>query len=55
MALVSGSGGQVKTYHVGDALPGGATILKILPNMVVVNYGGQEQALRLPVPKLGSN
>lgn len=51
-ALVSSPSGQTKVYRVGDALPGGATVNKIMKEQIIIEYNGQEQRLRLPVPKL---
>lgn len=53
-ALVSlrGSSGDVKVYAVGDKLPGGAVIKKILKDSVVVQYRGKLERISLPVNEL---
>lgn len=44
------NGGDTKGYKVGDHLPGGAMIIKIEANQVVLNNGGRLERLQMRIP-----
>lgn len=54
LALITGPGEPTKVYHVGNALPGNATLTSIAKHEVIINDNGQLQKLLLPVNKLNN-
>ena len=48
-ALISSPSTPTKVYHIGDNVPGGATIYKVENNQVILKYNNQLQSLRLPI------
>lgn len=54
LALITGPGEPTKVYHVGNALPGNATITSIAKHEVIINDNGQLQKLLLPIDKLNN-
>ncbi len=51
-AIISVPNQPAKVYKIGDALPGGAVLSKILKNQVVIRYQGMLQSLKLPADQL---
>lgn len=51
-AIVSSPSTPATVYKVGDQLPGGATLSKILQQQIVINDQGSAQSLSLPVDQL---
>lgn len=47
-AIIADSGGTEKVYFAGMPLPGGATLQKIQPDLVILSRAGQLEVLRLP-------
>ena len=47
-ALIADVSGHTKIYSLGDKLPGGAMIDKILENKVVLDINGELESLSLP-------
>lgn len=47
-AMIADASGQQQAYRVGDTLPGGARIMQIHADRVVVRHEGQDANLRLP-------
>ncbi len=52
IAVIAGPDGQAKAYKIGDNLPGGAIVHKILPMKVIIEHNGNLEELDLPIPKL---
>ncbi len=51
-ALISAPGVITKSYKIGQLLPGGASLRRILNDNVVLDNNGSYESLRLPVPLL---
>jgi general secretion pathway protein C len=51
LALIQSSS-KTKVYHVGDSVPGGATIHAIQEDRVIINDNGELERLSMPIPKL---
>lgn len=47
-ALISAPGHSMKSYRVGDTLPGGATVYEILTDGVILQRNGHLEKLTLP-------
>ncbi|MFA7541064.1 MAG: type II secretion system protein N, partial [Lysobacterales bacterium] len=47
-ALIADAAGQQQAYRIGDTLPGGARVLQIHADRVVVRHNGRDENLRLP-------
>lgn len=52
LAIIASSGQQTKAYHVGDYVPGGATIHAIQAERVILDDNGELERLSMPIPKL---
>ena len=52
VAVIAGPDGQANVYKVGDSLPGGAIVHKIMPMKVIIEHNGNLEELDLPIPKL---
>ena len=50
--IVSSPGTPAMPYKIGDPLPGGATLSKILQQQVIIDDQGTAQSLSLPVDQL---
>ena len=50
--IIQSSSGLESTYHIGDTVPGGALIKKIMPDGVFVERNGTLESLRLPIKSL---
>lgn len=48
MAIISDAGGKQKSYHIGDAVPGGARLHAIYPDRVILDRLGKLETLKLP-------
>ncbi|HAU1151059.1 TPA: general secretion pathway protein GspC [Legionella pneumophila] len=46
--IIRSASGEEKTYYVGDKIPGGATIKRIMPGGVLVERDGTLESLSLP-------
>lgn len=46
--IIRSASGEEKTYNVGDKIPGGATIKRIMPGGVLVERDGTLESLSLP-------
>lgn len=55
LALITGPGEPTKIYHVGETLPGNATITSIAKHEVIINDDGRLEKLLLPIDKLNNN
>lgn len=55
IAIISGGNGDDKTYHIGDAVSGGAVLHAVYSDRVILKRNGQLETLRLPKPKLESS
>ena len=53
-ALIASSGQPAEAYHVGDSLPGGATITHISQDNVIINQNGTLEKLALPIQTVSS-
>lgn len=51
-ALISADGQTAKIYHIDDRLPGDAILKNIFKDSVVLEYNGQLQSLKIPIPLL---
>ena len=45
--LLLDNSGQVKSYRIGDQLPGGSVVMRIEPQSIVIERDGQRQQLEL--------
>ena len=50
--IVSSPNTPAMPYRIGDPLPGGATLSKILQQQIIIDDGGSAQSLSLPVDQL---
>jgi general secretion pathway protein C len=50
--IIRSSSGEEKTYVIGDKIPGGAVIKRIIPNGVLVERDGTLESLSLPKSEL---
>ncbi|MDP3268062.1 MAG: type II secretion system protein N [Legionella sp.] len=50
--IIRGAGGDEKTYGIGDEIPGGALIKRIMTNGVLVERNGTLESLSLPKNEL---
>lgn len=48
-AVIAGGDGSVKNYHAGDQLAPNVSIVKILPDGVVVNHNGKLEQLKMTI------
>ena len=54
LAIIAGSKGKDKTYHIGDKVVGGAILHAVYADRVILKRNGQLETLSLPKPKLDS-
>lgn len=47
-AIIGGSAATGRLYAVGATLPGGARLVEVYPDRVILEHGGRREALRLP-------
>ena len=52
VALISSPGTPTQLYHVGDPIPGGATLVRVLSSQIILKNQGQFQRLRLPIKSI---
>lgn len=52
-ALIASPNGPAKLYTIGQTVPGGAVIVHIFRDRVILNHAGSLESLNLPVPVLG--
>ncbi len=52
-ALIGEGSGDERVYAVGDVLPGGATLERVLTRKVLISRNGQTESLSLPEPESG--
>lgn len=50
--IISTPSTPASVYKLGDMLPGGAQLKRILQQQIVINYQGEDQAVSLPVDQL---
>ncbi len=50
IAIISESGKPQKTYHIGETLPGNATLYAIEPSRVILQRNGRHETLSLRKP-----
>lgn len=53
--LLAVGGGREKVYRLGSEIPGGAKIIRILANGIIIRHNGQYESLKLPQEKLEYN
>lgn len=51
-ALIANSNGNAKEYYQGDLLPGGATVVKITANNVIISKNSEYEKIEIPNSKL---
>ncbi len=51
-AIISSSNDEQALYHIGDAIPGGATLFAVEPLRVILERGGRHESLSLPRPSM---
>lgn len=54
-AIIASNPQDGKLYHPGDALPGGATLLSVLPDRVLIRRSGRTESLSFEKPVLGGS
>jgi len=52
LVMLRAAAGREQTYHVGDVVPGGAVIKRVLPDGVLVGRDGSLESLSLPKKQL---
>lgn len=54
-AIIASNPQDSKLYHPGDALPGGATLVSVLPDRVLIRRAGRTESLSFEKPVLGGS
>lgn len=52
-AIIKAPNVRAKIYHIGDQLPGGATLKRVLKDAIILNNHGDLSQLRIPIETLG--